>query len=214
MYNYGWLFYVCYFSLSTVVPSEMAVPTQRMSMPPNLFSQPSDAQSAQVLQSGRKKSVNAPPPLSPLQSPPPTMNFNTGTPVEKVLCRPYRHASETEIVDSFNNVELNNAHHERVSMPHIVNEVVPPPKPPRRTSANPRMMEFTNDVVNGSSRSNTASPELVGATEEPPPIPLKKKHRKTLGYVNWYVCMCFTVHVCSEINKMSSLQEISETVSA
>ena len=175
LYNYS-------FSMSTTLPPESSFPMQRVStisMPPNLFSQPPDGHSAQVLPSGRKKSVTIPP-LSPLQSPPPSMGF-TGAPVEKVLCRPYRHASDTEIVDSFNNVELNNSHDHRISMPHF-NESVPPPKPPRRASANPRIMEFSNDVVNGS-RSNTASPELggSGAVEEPPPIPVKKKNRQKIG---------------------------------
>ena len=165
-----------FFSMSPSLPSETAFPMQQqhqrvstVSMPANFFPPNSDAHGTQVLQSGRKKSVPGPP-LSPLQSPSATMS---------VLCRPYRYAPEPEIVDSFNNVEINNSH-ERVSLPHIFNETVPPPKPPRRTSANPRLMEFNSDVVNGS-RSNTASPELSGGTEEPPPIPIKKKNRKTLG---------------------------------
>ena len=168
--------------MSSSLSSEAPFPMQQhqrvstVSMPANFFPPSFDAHSTQVLQSGRKKSVSGAP-LSPLQSPSATMNFNTAS--AQVLCRPYRHAPEPEIVDSFNNVEINNSH-DRVSMPHLFNEAVPPPKPPRRMSANPRVMEFTNDVVNGS-RSNTASPELGGATEEPPPIPIKKKNRKTLG---------------------------------
>lgn len=162
--------------MSATLPPEGSFPMQRVStvsVPPNFFSQPPDAHSTHASHSGRKKSsVSAPPPLSPLQSPPPTMNYNSGT----VLCRPYRHASEADIIDSLNNVELNNSH-ERVSFSQF-NEPVPPPKPPRRASANPRMMEYSLDVVNGN-RSNTTSPE-PGA-EEPPPIPVKKKNKKTLG---------------------------------
>ena len=168
--------------MSPSLSSETAFPMQQhqrvstVSMPANFFPPNSDAHGTQVLQSGRKKSVSGAP-LSPVQSPSATMNFNTGS--AQVLCRPYRYAPEPEIVDSFNNVEINNSH-DRVSLPHLFNEAVPPPKPPRRTSANPRLMEFNNDVVNGS-RSNTASPELSGGIEEPPPIPIKKKNRKTLG---------------------------------
>ena len=169
--------------MSSSLPSEAAFPIQQhhrvstISMPANFFPPSSDAHSTQVSQSGRKKSSVSGPPLSPLQSPSTPMSFNTGT--AQVLRRPYRHAPEPEIVDSFNNVEINNSH-DRVSMPHLFNEAVPPRKPPRRMSANPRIMEFNNDVVNGS-RSNTASPELGGSTEEPPPIPIKKKNRKTIG---------------------------------
>ena len=169
------------FSMSATLPPESSIPMHRVStvsVPPNFFTQPSDAHT----QSNRKKSAPCPPPpLSPLHSPPPTMGFNTGTPTEKVLCRP-RRTSEVEIVDSFNNVELNNSHdYHRVPMPQF-NDAVPPPKPPRRASANPRLIEFNNDVVNGN-RSNTASPELggSGAVEEPPPIPIKKKNRQKMG---------------------------------
>ena len=172
----------CRFSMPSSLPSEGAFPTRRVStpvMPSNFFPQSPDHHGSQVLHPPQRKGSVAGPPLSPLQSPPPTMNFNTGTPTEKVLCRPYRHSSDTEVADTFNNVESYNFH-DRMSMPSIINEGGPPPKPPRRTSANPRMMEFSNDVVNGS-RSNTASPELGGATEEPPPIPIKKKNRKMLG---------------------------------
>ena len=147
-----------------------------VSMPSNFFLASPDPHSPQVSQSGRKKNSAPNPPLSPVHSPSATMNHNTGS--AQVLCKPYRHAPDSEIVDSFNNVEINNSH-ERVSMPQSVNESLPPPKPPRRASAHPRMMEFSNDVVNGS-RSNTASPELGGASEEPPPIPIKKKNRKML----------------------------------
>lgn len=167
----------CYFSMSSSLPSEAAFPTRRVSTPamPSNFPQSPDHHSTQVVQ---KKYSVAGPPLSPLHSPSATMNFNTGA---QLLCKPFRHAPDAEIVDSFNNVELNNSH-ERISVPSIMNEAVPPPKPPRRASANPRMMDFSNDVVNGS-RSNTASPELGGPIEEPPPIPIKKKNRKTLGLV-------------------------------
>lgn len=155
---------------------------------PAMPSSYSDPHGAQVSHGSQKKHSVAGPPTSPLHSPSATMSFNTGPPIEKVLCRPYRHVPDTEIVD---NVELNNSH-DRVSVPNIINETVPPPKPPRRANTNPRI-EFNNDIVNGS-RSNTESPELGGAIEEPPPIPVKKKNKKTLG----------------EINKMSSLQEFSE----
>ena len=142
---------------------------------PAMPSSYSDPHGAQVSHGSQKKHSVAGPPTSPLHSPSATMSFNTGPPIEKVLCRPYRHVPDTEIVD---NVELNNSH-DRVSVPNIINETVPPPKPPRRANTNPRI-EFNNDIVNGS-RSNTESPELGGAIEEPPPIPVKKKNKKTLG---------------------------------
>jgi len=146
-------------------------------MPPNFFTQPPDTHGTQALQNSRRKTSLPAPPSSPLNSPC-QMSF---TPTEKVLCRPYRHASETEIANSFNSVDLNNSH-DRISMIQNYNEPVPPPKPPRRASAAPRIMEYSNDVVNGN-RSNTASPELGGSSnaEEPPPIPKKKKNRKPLG---------------------------------
>ena len=169
--------------MSSSLPSEAGLPSRRVStpaMPTNFFPQSPDHHGSQVLHTPQRKGSVTGPPLSPLQSPPPTINFNTGTPTEKVLCRPYRHVPDAEIADSFNNVEVHNSH-DRVSMPNMVNEGVPPPKPPRRVSANPRMMmEFSNDIVNGS-RSNTASPELGGAIEEPPPIPIKKNRKKPLG---------------------------------
>lgn len=175
--------YYCCFSMSSSMPSEAGFPSRRVSTPAmssNFFPQSPDHHGSQVLHTPQRKGSVTGPPLSPLQSPPPTMTCTAGAPTsEKVLCRPYRHAQDAEIADSFNNVEVHNSH-DRVSVPNIMNEGVPPPKPPRRASANPRMMEFTNDVVNGS-RSNTASPELGGPIEEPPPIPIKKKNRKTLG---------------------------------
>ena len=180
--------------MSSSLPPEAAFPMQQqhrvstVSMPPSFFLASPDPHSAQVSQSGRKKNSAPGPQLSPLHSPSATMNHSTGS--AQVLCKPYRHAPDSDMVDSFNNVEINNPH-DRVSMPpHPVNEPLPPPKPPRRASANPRLMECNNDVVNGS-RSNTASPELGGASEEPPPIPLKKKNRKMLRSV--VTCMSVLV---------------------
>lgn len=175
-------FLCCQFSsMSVTLPSEASFSQQRIStvsMPPNFFSQPSDVHAPQVSQNSRKKNSISAPPLSPLHSPTAPMTFNTTT--EKVLCRPYRHNTpDMDMLDSFNNVDLNNSH-DRVSMVQN-NEAVPPPKPPRRASANPRIPEFNNNIVNGS-RSNTTSPEPgSGPVEEPPPIPVKKKNRKTLG---------------------------------
>ena len=124
---------------------------------------------------GRKKSVpNSRLPEGPLSPPihsPSFMPFNDHSQA-MVLCRPHQHGAETEIANSLYSVALTNSHNHT---PTHNNEPVPPPKPPRRSS---RTGEFSFDAFNGH-RSNTTSPELTGV-EEPPPIPMKKKNKKSV----------------------------------